>query len=297
MLISKEVEVKLYGKKIKHYESLGYVLPKRKTKDGMCVPRGATLKVKIEDVPLGSHIDVQVKCDYCGKHYLTRYDGYIKRKQNDIPLDCCNDCKPRKNKELNMLRYGVENQFQRENIKIKIKEVMLEKYGANHPMKVQTIKEKAMKRMSDNNGIECSKQQIYLCQLFKGELNYIDDSTKGYVIDIALKDKKIAIEYNGGGHDLQVKLGNVSLEEFNNKEIIRYQTLKRNGWKQIKIYSPCDYLPSDDILLAELDKALEWLSIDKKHHNHYNIKIGKFAKDEIYGHLRFIKIEDLRNVI
>jgi len=294
MLVSKTVEIKLNGKKIKHYESLGYPLPKRKTKDGMRVPKNTLLEVRIEDVPLNSHIDVIVQCDYCGKKYPTRYDGYNARKQNDISFDCCDECKSIKNKELNLIRYGVENQFQRKDIKIKNKLILLDKYGEDHPMKVQSIKEKAMKTMSDNNGIECSKQQIYLHNLLGGELNYVDDYTKGYAIDIAFINNKIALEYSGGGHDLQVKLGNINEKEFNKKEIIRYQILKRNGWKQIFIKSPYDYLPSDKIILEEFNNALEWLKSNDKGHSHYNINIGNKINDDKYGKLRKITDKDLK---
>jgi len=273
MLLTKELEIKLNGKKIKHYESLGYNLPKHKTRDGMTVPKNATIIVRIEDIPKNSHVDVQIKCDYCGKVYLTRYDGYNKRKENDISLDCCNGCKPKKNTELNLLRYGVENQFQREE-----------------------IKDKAMFVKSKNNLIVCSNQQEYLQTLFGGIINYVDESTKYYAIDIAILDKKIAIEFSGSGHNLQVKFGNLNQEEFENKEIVRYQILKRNGWKQIHIKSPYDYLPSDEILLEEYNKALEWFELDGVGYSHYNIELGKKINDDKYGKLRRITNKDLEEV-
>lgn len=272
MLISKEVEIKLNGKKIKHYENLGYLLPKRKTKDGLCVPKDTILKVKIEDIPLNSHVKVVVQCDYCGKKYPTRYDGYNKRKQNDISLDCCDECKSIKNKELNLFRYGVENQFQREEIIYK-----------------------TMFMKSKNNSIVCSNQQEYLQQLLGGILNYVNESTKGYAIDIAFLENKTSIEYMGSGHDLQVKFGNISKEEFYKKEIQRYQILKRNGWRQIFIKSKYDYLPSDEILLKEFNKALEWFKSDNKGHWHYNIEIGNKIDDALYGKLRRITDNDLKN--
>lgn len=296
MLVSEFVEIKLNGKKIKHYEELGYVLPRRKTKDGMCVPKNAIINVNIKDIPKNSHIEVQVRCDYCGQEYPTRYDGYNKRKENDITLDCCKECKPIKNKELNILRYGVENQFQREEIKNSLVQIYMDKFGTTHPMKNTTIKEKAMKTMSDNNGIECSRQQKYLYQLLGGKLNYVDDSTRGFAIDIALVNKRIAIEYSGSGHDLQVKFNNITQDEFDNKEIIRYQILKRNRWKQIHINSKQDYLPSDEILLEEYNKALKWFESDEKYHSHYNINIGNKINDDTYGKLRRITEKDLEEV-
>jgi hypothetical protein len=239
----------------------------------MTVPKNAILNVKIEDIPKNSHVEVIVKCDYCGKEYSTRYDGYNKRKENDISLDCCEECKPIKNKELNIMRYGVENQFQR-----------------------QEVIEKTMFIKSKNNSIACSNQQTYLSNLFGGIVNYVDDSTKGYAIDIAFPDNKIAIEYSGSGHNLQVKLGNITDSEFNYKEIQRYNILKRNGWKQIHIKSPYDYLPSDGVLLDEYNKALEWFKSVGKGHSHCTIIIGKTINDKKYGKLRRIKQEDLEEV-
>lgn len=296
MLKSIEIETKLYGKKIKYYEELGYILPKHKTKDGMRVPKNSTIIVKVDDLPPQSHDLIQVMCDYCGKIYPTRYDGYIKRKQNDINLDCCDECKSIKNKELNLLRYGVENQYQRKEIIRKIENINLEKYGTKYPMQNQNIKEKAMQNMSFNNGIECSRQQKYLYKLFGGELNYVDKSTKGYAIDIAFPELKIALEYSGSGHDLQVKYKNLSQKDFDNKEIIRYQILKRNGWKQIFINSKQDYLPMDNILLDEFNKALDWFKINENGHWHYNINIGDKSNDINYGKCRKITEKDLREV-
>ena len=269
MLISKEIEVKLYGKKIKHYKELGYKIPTHKTKDGYIVKGGTIITIKIEDLPKGSHELVLVQCDYCGKKYPTRYDGYIKRKENDINLDCCDECKSIKNKELNILRYGVENQFQREE-----------------------IRDKAMFIKSKNNLIVYSNQQKYLHNLLGGELNYCDKTTKGYSLDIAFPDMKVLIEYNGTGHNLQVKFGNITEEEFKLKEIQRYCILKYNGWKQIKIESKRDYLPSDDMLKEEFSKALEWLKSDDKGHWHYNIYFGNI-NDRKYGRLRTITENDL----
>ena len=56
-----------------------------------------------------------------------------------------------------------------------------------------------------------SKQQLYIHSLLGGELNYC---TGKCFLDIAFLDEKIYLEYDGGGHDLSVKLGNMSKEEF-----------------------------------------------------------------------------------
>ena len=233
MLLTKEVETRLNGKKIKYYKELGYELPLHKTKDGMRVPRGSVLIVKIE------------------------------------------------------------NQFQREDIKERLPKIMFEKYGYEHAMKVPEIKERAMKNMSDNNGIACSKQQKYLHELFGGKLNYVDESTRGFALDIAFPESKIMIEYGGSGHALQVIFKNMTQKQFDHREVVRYQILKKKGWKQMTINSLYDYLPSDEVLKDELNKALEWFKVNDKGHSHYTINIGKPKTDNTYGKLRKIKEEDL----
>jgi hypothetical protein len=72
--------------------------------------------------------------------------------------------------------------------------------------------------------------------------------------------------------------------------------LKSLGWKQIKIISYCDYLPSDEVLLEEYNKALEWFKSDDNGHWHYNINIGNKKIDDVYGQLRRITENDLKAV-
>jgi len=255
VLISKNVEIKVNGKKIPYYESLGYIIPKHKTKDGYCVKKDTKIIVDVNDIPKTSRVLVTIKCDYCGSEYNIRYDDYTNRKRKDINSDCCCNCKSIKNKELNLLRYGVENQFQREIIRHKIKQICLNRYGYEYPMQSELVKQKSLINMSKFNGIQSSKQQNYLNTIFNGEINFVDSSTKGFAIDIALIDDKIAIEYDGSGHRLSILFGDKTEDEFNLSEIRRTIILKRNGWKQIRIVSLNDYLPNKNILIEMLSFA------------------------------------------
>ena len=76
----------------------------------------------------------------------------------------------------------------------------------------------------------------------------------------------MCIEYDGGGHDLNVKLGSITQKEFNQKEIIRNNIIKRNGYKQMKIISSNDKLPSDDVLLKMLSDTRQYF-IDHPNHS------------------------------
>ena len=83
-LISKEVYAGLNGTSIKHFESLGYEIPRRKTdKYGkMSVPMFAKIKVKVEDLQEGSTVQVDVECDYCKKNLHMTYATYKKFNHN-----------------------------------------------------------------------------------------------------------------------------------------------------------------------------------------------------------------------
>lgn len=91
-LLTKEVEVGL-SNNIKHYESLGYIIPRIKNNQyKMVVPRGTKLLVKVEDLIDGSKVLVDAQCDSCGEKSIgIHYGSYMEnlRKNNKY---YCNKC-------------------------------------------------------------------------------------------------------------------------------------------------------------------------------------------------------------
>lgn len=85
------------------------------------------------------------------------------------------------------------------------------------------------------NGVYCSKAQKLICNYFNFEINCIIGC---YCVD-GVKDNCI-IEYNGGGRDLQVKKGDISLKEFQKKENKRIDFLIKEGYRVLIINNPCD---------------------------------------------------------
>ena len=114
-LISKEIEITLSSKNIKYYENLGYEIPRyyNKRKKTMCVKRGTKIKVIVKDLPIGSHIKVKVKCDYCGNEYELKYQNYV-RHNHDGKIYCkiCSSTvltSKEKNGMFGVCRYGKNN--------------------------------------------------------------------------------------------------------------------------------------------------------------------------------------------
>ena len=235
----------------------------------------------------------QTNLDRYGSEYYTQTDEYKERVKitNNDKYGCDNIFQnpiiQEKQKSTIRMKYGCDNVFQNDNIKIKIKNTIINKYGVSHVMKNITIKNKVIAKgrytMYKNGTAPKSKQQIYLHNLLGGIINYPQDRL---MLDIAFPDEKIYIEYNGGGHDLQVKLGKLSEKQFKTIEIKRYMYLKSEGWKQILINSPRDYLPLDEIIIDEINKAKEILI--NTNLNHYNIILSNNSYDDKYGKLRLI---------
>jgi len=104
-----------------------------------------------------------------------------------------------------------------------------------------------------------STQQIYLHNLYGGELNF---PVNGINLDIAFPNDKIYIEYDGSGHRMSVTIGNETEKEFLNRERIRFFGLRRQGWKVIRIISEKsrDKIPSDDKLFEMFNYAINYFN-------------------------------------
>lgn len=317
MLLSKEVEVKLKGSKsIQHYISKGYEIPYKIDKNKRkVIDYSKNIIVKVEDLPKYSEVKVLVKCDYqedgCRDEYYKNACDYIKNNiDNIVHTDCCTNRKcqflktiecniinhgvkytaqipevRQKTEQTNLNKYGSTNIFGSEYFKQNNKIMLNEKYGVDNVSQIDEIKNKKANTFYINGTIATSRQQRYLNKLFDGILNYSDNTP---CLDIAFPDEKIYIEYNGSGHNLPVKSGRESQEFFDARERKRYYYLKDNGWKGIFINSEKDYLPSDEILISELNKAFQWLISDGRNHWHYVINIGNKVNDINYGKLRKI---------
>ena len=193
----------------------------------------------------------------------------------------------------NLAKYGCESPFGSKLIQEKSKQSMLERYGVENAIDIPKTREKMVKTLYLNQSQKASIQQRYLCSLFNGELNF---PIMYYNADICCLDTKIVIEYDGGGHMLNVTNGRETLEEYNRKQIIRDKTIKKEGYKQIRIISSKDYLPSDEILLKILEQSKEYFNTTDHTWVEYNIDTSLMRNAENkegvffdFGELRKIK--------
>lgn len=309
-ILTKEVEVRLWSRHVKHYLDLGYY-----------GKHGDIILVKVNDLPNNSKIKVEVKCDYCGIVKQIAYADYLNsvKKYGEYNCNKCmhrtitevyktygvenysstNECKL-KVKDSLLKHYGYDNCAKIIEIQNKIKTTNLQRYGYENPMQSPEVKAKANETLCKNGTQKTSKQQFYLHSLYGGEINY---PISYYATDICFPEEKIYCEYSGGGHSLRVTLGSLTQEEFDHKEIIRNNVLRKEGYRKMEIISLNDKLPSDTILLQMLDISKNyfnttqhsWITFDIDQSLMFNAE----NKDGVYfdfGELRTIKKEDISDV-
>lgn len=167
MILDKSVTIKPTGKLCIYFKEKGYsnVSPK------------SELIVAVKDLPITSHLYVNVSCDSCGNESRTQFrrcsNGYI-----------CNKCSVKKS---NLKKLGVENPFQSEKIKEKIKKTNLKNYGFDHPMQSELVKNHLKKSNLEKYGFEHPMQ---FDEIKKKSL----ENRKEYIIDNIFKSHKDLIE-------------------------------------------------------------------------------------------------------
>lgn len=324
-IISTEAEVKVNSFNVEYYKSLGYQIPMKKASESYFKRYGKeyiydfskVIIVKIEDLQEGSHALVHVECDMCKNNEMDVQFEVYNRVVKKTGSYVCKECSAKKRQkttvkrygkpfalqsseirermcQTSLERYGVRNYCETKECREKMIKTSLQRYGAAHPMQSQEVREKANKTLCKNGTQKISKQQLYLHSIYGGEINY---PISYYSVDICIPTEKLVIEYDGGGHDLRVILGILTPKEFNQKEIVRNNIIKKEGYKQMRIVSTKDFLPSDVMLLQMLSQAKEYFS---NYPNHswieYNIDTSTVRnaekKDGVffdYGELRRIK--------
>ena len=297
-ILTKEVEVKVNSYTIKHYESLGYKIPMRKASKSSFQHTGRefvydlnnTFMVNVKDLQRRSNIKIDAICDCCGEIVRdVMYENYCERIEI-FGEYVCHKCKTTHYRETCLRIYGVDNPVKLKEVRNRMAATSLQRYRTVHPLQSKEIKEKQQQTVRNiygvdnvsqlsevrekiaqtfykNNSTPTSKQQLYIFNLYQSmnpvtQLNY---PISRYNADICIINEKLDIEIDFGGHNLSVKTGELTQEEFDQKEIVRNNIIKREGYKIMRIISLKDLLPQDSTLLQMLDDARNYFSLYPQH--------------------------------
>lgn len=153
-----------------------------------------------------------------------------------------------KEKQTNLKRYGVEFVMQNKDKFEKSKQTCQKNYGVSSPMKNKMVRDKANATLAKQGA---SKNQVILNEWLRGELNY---PLLSYRLDIGLKEDKIDVEYDGGGHYMEISIKGMSEEDFEKKETKRNNAILAKQWKVVRFVSLKNKLPEKQMAIDFIDK-------------------------------------------
>jgi len=106
---------------------------------------GEYININIKDLPIGSGILVNVKCDFCDFIKKIQYRKYVKNTKNfTVEYSCSNKCSISKYRKTCLDRYGVDNTTKLPENLEKMKKTCLDRYGVDNPLKDEFIKNKVV---------------------------------------------------------------------------------------------------------------------------------------------------------
>lgn len=217
MLLTKTIIQKWNNKTKKHYIDLGYIF----------TFAGDEFWVKVEDLTKGSHIEIEILCDYCLEIGINTiipktYKTYLRDNINAIiHKDCCYECKTKKYKESNVLIHGVEHPNLLKEYTDRISKTNMLKYGKKSTLSVSEFILKANKTKLDKYGTVNPLQNDFIKEKMK------NTNLKRYGKDIYSKtdehkekviktnNKKYGCDWGLQNKEIREKIKNAHLENRN----------------------------------------------------------------------------------
>ena len=155
-LITKEVQIRVSSKYIKHLKALGYVIPMKKSTNKSKYSKeyvydtNAYINIKVEDLLPNSKNMVQCCCDFCGEIFECTYDLYSYNMNGDNPKTCCKKCSQTKKIETNYIKYDAGVKPLSEESKEKCRKTTLQRYGVEYYFQSEECKKRLNKLIGKN---------------------------------------------------------------------------------------------------------------------------------------------------
>jgi len=175
MILSQTAKVKISTKTYNHYKNLGYKF----------LNCGDIIEVAVFDLTSGSHVNINVKCDVCGKEKQMPYKEYINNIKNQKYFSCSPNCGKEKQKITNIKRYNHVAPTQNKTVLLKSKKTCFKNNGFEHNSQIPMVKNKKKEKSLKTYGVEYPLQA-------KSVRDKIDETNeKKYGFKCCLQNRKI----------------------------------------------------------------------------------------------------------
>jgi len=243
MLLTKEVKIKIKQPNMKYYLDLGYN-----------VRYGDVITISPDKLPKFSREIVEVKCDICGKIKKLKYFVYYKNFLKYNFYCCSQKCCQTKVTMTNNKKYGCDRPIQNKEIRKKLEDTCLTRYGFVIP--------------SMNNDIIEKNKNKYILRLLKKydylKIDHIHDHIANFKCD-QNKEHNFDINFALLGTRIKYKTiicticNPLNSSFISGRELQLQDFLKKNYDKKIILNSKNIIKPNEiDIYLPDLKLAFEF---------------------------------------
>jgi hypothetical protein len=129
MILTDKVYVKINESNYEYYSELKFLTMEPSIGEVIIVPPAL--------LSTGSHYKITCKCDNCGIEKDIMYKNYLKYKHEKWGDYNCRQCSEDRRKKALKKSIGVEYPIQNSDIKQKIKDTLIKKYGVDSPKKAK----------------------------------------------------------------------------------------------------------------------------------------------------------------
>ena len=155
LILPQKVKVKISSANWKHFEELGYKIPRKiGDKNKIVADTTAYIDVNVEDLSYRSHQLVEIKCDYCGKlDKLKYYDVYRQMNGTVCNKICCSNSDCKKEKASYIRRFNVDKKSNIINTSYRDKDWLYNEY---------IILDKSAEQISKETGLNLRTLRQYI---------------------------------------------------------------------------------------------------------------------------------------
>lgn len=150
MIKTKKIEIKPTNKNIEYYKNLGFN-----------IKTGDTIIINVDQLPTTSKLKIDVECDNCKTINNISYFSYLRNIKNGNYY--CKKCSGVRFKETSLIKYGVEHPLKLDKIKNKSKETNIERYGVEFSSQNKDVQNKR----KSTNIKKYGNEQFMLTDKFK----------------------------------------------------------------------------------------------------------------------------------